>query len=141
MVEDWLRVLEHELTRRRRICRENKDLYTKIHSSNPKGLLYQKDCVSHVWVPATHLMIHDGGPKSQKINGVSTRGFSEAACFRLNTAQIVPQMCWKCDATRERTLDMRSAETRLAEHKAARPKKQRGRKTDLAESMFDELFD
>lgn len=137
---DWLRVFDHEITRRRRIATENLDLYKKLRAANPKGLLHEKKCSCHIWVPATHLMIHDNGAKSHNIGGMRRRAFNEAAPYKSNGVQMIPQMCWLCDATREHAFEVLTAAERKEAYKAQRPKPKKGRSTDDITSVFGDLF-
>ena len=141
MNNDWTRTFDHEISRRRRIAQESKDIYAKIWKANPKGLTQECDCKEHCWVPATHLMIHDRAGKLTEIKGVLTRGFREASPYTEEGYTMVPQMCWYCDATRVLEMEIVSTAFRLASLKADRPKKARKRRGGPIESTFSTLFD
>ena len=140
MPEDWTRVFHKEIARRRDLHARKHELFSKIHVVNPKGLLRSEECNNHIWVPATHLFIHDSATNKTILNGVRTRGFQEAKPWTDDGCTVVPQMCWSCDATREREILLQTTEERLAELQASRPKKKKGKKASHIEASFDALF-
>lgn len=99
--QSFLRIYQHEISRRRQIKSEKPKAYAKIFSANDKGLL---DCCPphmHIWVPMTHLWIHDGAGSKYKIGGFDRRGFREAMPYKIEGYRVIPQMCWNCIHTRE----------------------------------------
>lgn len=147
--DSWLRVYHHEITRRKRIWQEKPKAYRQIFGPNRKGLDEQTECQAmeaygkHVWVPATHLWIHDA-KKGFKLDGINRRGFSEAETYEYDGFRVVPQICWSCIATRELMSPVIpwSARQTLAQHilnDKRKPKGKRGQECMLED--YDELFD
>ena len=136
---DWERVYHHEISRRRRLWETKPAIFKKIHSFNPKGLIKEEECKEHVWIPASHLAIHDNAGKQIIIDGMKHRGFKEAMPFRDTDVTVVPQMCFHCEASREYEIRILTTEQRLAEQAQARPRKKRGKKQHI-ENCFSTLF-
>ena len=139
-MQDWIRVFDKEISRRRRIAQENKELFKRLHSVNPKGLKSQDKCKAHTWVPATHVMIHDNPSKALVLNDIKRRGFKEASPYKEEQYIKVPQVCWDCDATRIREIDNLTTAQRNALIESSKPKKRRKSKRGPIESVFNELF-
>ena len=98
----FLRVYQHEISRRKQISAEKPKAYAKIFTANNKGLKSCCEPHQHCWVPMTHLWIHDGASaKGYTISGFKRRGFKEATPFKDGEWLIVPQMCWYCVKSRE----------------------------------------
>lgn len=141
--ELWLRVYQHEISRRERIANEKPKAYKKVFASNPKRL---NECCEgpHAWVPATVLWIHDDlSRKGSMIDGFKRRGFKEGQQYKYDGNIIIPQICWNCKCTREKIVpDLTWAERQmtLAQHiqrdSKGKPRGKLGR-----DAMLDNLDD
>lgn len=147
----WLRVYHHEISRRRKIAQEKPRAYRQLFGQNHKGLFEPHTCPGveawgkHIWVPATHLWIHDK-VKGFKIGGVNRRGFSEAQSYEYDDFRIVPQICWSCVMTRELMTPVMTWSERqksLADHiregMQHKPKGKKGKPTMIED--YEELLD
>lgn len=139
----WLRVYNREIKRRNAAYEESSKNYFKVFGPNLKPL--QDACEEHVWVPATHLWIHD--EKKQRgaftLEGIRRRSFAEASPYvEPGGVSVTPQICWNCcEAAREirtkkTTYEEREQVTK-ANKKEARARKRRLRKSPVdCSSLF-----
>lgn len=97
----FLKVYSKEISARQDTMVNDLKFYKGRYEGNCKGM--KPTCEKeHVWVPMTFLWIHDGARRGHLINGIKRRGFSEAMPFKVDDYQVLPQMCWYCNKTRER---------------------------------------
>lgn len=98
--QSFLRTYNKEIRARKDLAMDSPKKYNDFYEGNRKGLA--DTCDQHLWVPMTHLWIHDNGRRGHVINGVKRRGFTEAMPYKVGDYQVVPQMCSNCCKTRER---------------------------------------
>lgn len=141
--DTWLRVYNHEMTRRKRLLAERPQKAEALLKRNRKGVA--DTCAKHSWVAARLLWIHDsmkkGGKQYHEIDGIYRRGFHEAASYRLNGYEYTPQMCMYCVAARELIKEPWSwtkdqQRHKQLEHELEKPRGKMGR-----DIMLDDLED
>lgn len=103
--QSFLRVYSKEIQQRKDLALADPKQYNDYYEGNRKGL--SSRCEHHLWVPMTHLWIHDGAKRGYVINGIKRRGFQEAMPYTSGNYSVAPQMCSNCCKTRERITENR----------------------------------
>lgn len=137
--KDWTSTFLDEMSRRRKLMKQKPDVYKKVWRVNPKGIHQAKDCDEHIWIPATHVAIHDSTSKHKLSGVIKSRGFTEAKPFVEDGVTVVPQVCNHCDATRELEIHIRTTAERLADQEANKPKTKYQKNQHIVAS-FDSLL-
>lgn len=142
--QSFLRIYNSEIRDRKDLAAADPKEYNKFYEGNRKGLI--DTCDEHLWIPMSHLWIHDGGKRGQVINGIRRRGFQEAMPYTCGKHVVVPQMCWNCCKTRERITEntpwaeRRSLAQQIVSDNKRRKRRRRSTpKTDTA--MITDLSD